>query len=580
VTAGDDVLNSRIGGAATRVDHGRWSVELRGDEVADIRFDRVYLLRAVRPVVRDRDWNTVPVEVLSQQLTSSRDRALTTHLRFAAADIEYAASLNVRLRGNELTIDFDGRALVDFERNRIGLVVLHPAADAGRAVSAKHSDGSLTAGSWPTDVSPHQPFRDVVGFEWSKNGVTASLAFVGDVFETEDQRNWTDASFKTYSTPLDLPFPVLVRAGTTCHQTVHLRVVGRRSTGVGTEQSRDRVTISPNVTGQLPPISLGASLYPPSAQLSEIRQFYESVLVELTGDERRWPEHLRSAAQQAEALDAQLDVRIVTAEPDAVRRCVVLLAGLAVLRLGVFDAHSHISTPAVWEALRDGAQEQGFGGQLVGGTRAHFTELNRQIEQVPSDVPTLSFSISPQMHASEIPHIVDSLAMQQVVAENARRLAGDRPILVGPITLARRFNAVATTDPPDPAIEALRAIDPLQPTDFTAAWTLASVASLTSAGVAGVCYFETRGPRGIVTSEGTLTPAGRILNTVARLRGRPIRHWDGPDNIAALAVAAEGEPLKLFLANLAAKPHTITVEGWRPQPERVNLAGWSLTYLQ
>jgi D-apionolactonase len=578
VTRGGDVLNSRTGGAARRVDHGQWSVELRGDEVADIHFDGVYLLRAVRPVVRDHDWNTVPVEVLSQRLTGSGNGTVVTDLRFAAA--EYAGSMNVRLHDAELTIDFDGRALVDFERNRIGLVVLHPAADAGRAVQVKHSDGSRTAGSWPTDVSPHQPFRDVVGFEWSKDGVTASLSFVGDVFETEDQRNWTDASFKTYSTPLDLPFPVLVRAGTTCHQAVRLTVTGHRSTGVGTEQPRDRVTISPNVTGQLPPISLGACLYPPPDDVPEIPPYYESVLVELTGNEGRWPEHLQSAAQQAEALDAQLDVRIVTAEPDAVRRCVVQLAGHPVLRLGVFDTHNHVSTPPLWEALRDSAQQQGFSGQLVGGTRAHFTELNRQIQQIPSDVPTLSFSITPQMHASEIPHIVDSLAMQQVVAENARRLAGDRPVLVGPITLARRFNAVATTDPPDPAIDALRAIDPLQPTEFTAAWTLASVASLTAAGVTGICYFETRGPRGIVTSEGTLTPAGRILTTLAQLRGRPVRHWDGPDDVAALAVAREGGPLELFLANLSAKPRTITVDGWQPQPLRVDMDGWSVTQVE
>jgi D-apionolactonase len=580
VTAGSDIVNSRMGGAARRVDHGRWSVELRGDEVADIRFDGVYLLRAIRPVVRDRDWNTVPVEVLSQRLTGSGNGTLITDLRFAAEDIEYAATIEVRLRDNELMIAFEGRALVDFERNRIGLVVLHPAADAGRAVSIKHSDGSLTAGSWPTDVSPHQPFRDVVGFEWSKDGVTASLSFVGDVFETEDQRNWTDASFKTYSTPLDLPFPVLVRADTTCQQAVHLTVTGRRSTGVATEQPSDRVAISANVIGHLPPISLSASLYPPPDDLPEIPPYYESVLVELTGDEGRWPEHLQSAAQQAEALDARLDVRIVTVEPEAVRRCVAQLAGLPVFRLGVFDAQSHVSTPPLWEVLRDSAQQQGFGGQLVGGTRGHFTELNRQLQQIPSDVPALSFSITPQMHASEVPHIVDSLAMQRAVAENARRLAGDRPVLVGPITLARRFNAVATTDPPDPAIDALRAIDPLQSTEFTAAWTLASVASLTAADVTGICYFETRGPRGIVTSEGTLTPAGKILNTLARLRGRPVRQCDGPDDVAALAIAPEGGPLDLFLANLSAKPRTITVDGWRAQPVRVDMPGWSVTQVE
>ena len=36
----------------------------------------------------------------------------------------------------------------------------------------------------------------------------------GETFETEDQRNWSDASFKTYGTPLHLPFPVEVEEGT------------------------------------------------------------------------------------------------------------------------------------------------------------------------------------------------------------------------------------------------------------------------------------------------------------------------------------------------------------------------------
>jgi hypothetical protein len=69
-----------MGGAPTRVDYARWSVELRGDEVANIRFDGVYLLRAVRPVVRDRDWNTVPVEVLSQRFAGSDNQTLVTDL--------------------------------------------------------------------------------------------------------------------------------------------------------------------------------------------------------------------------------------------------------------------------------------------------------------------------------------------------------------------------------------------------------------------------------------------------------------------------------------------------------------------
>ena len=42
----------------------------------------------------------------------------------------------------------------------------------------------------------------------------------------EDQRNWTDASFKTYSTPLSEPIPVTVKAGTRISQADE-SVVGR-----------------------------------------------------------------------------------------------------------------------------------------------------------------------------------------------------------------------------------------------------------------------------------------------------------------------------------------------------------------
>ncbi len=556
---------------------GSWSLDVRGDEIADICFDGVYLLRAVRPVVRDRDWNTVPVQVVARRSPEGADSTLVTQLLFEADGIRYEASISVRLRDDELAVDFDGRALVGFERNRIGLVVLHPAADAGHAVRVEHTDGSHTAGHWPIEISPHQPFGDVAGFEWSKDGVTATLSLTGDVFETEDQRNWTDASFKTYSTPLARPFPVAVAAGERCHQGIRLTGTGHaRTSGVGTTGSGDSVTIFSTVTGSLPPLSVGACLHPPPPRLPEIPAAFETVLVELTGDERHWPDQLRSAAMQAEALAAPLDVRIVTADAEALQRCVAGLAGLPVVRLGAFDPHSHISTPTLWRALRDGAGRHGFTGQLVGGTRAHFTELNRQIEQIPADAQALSFSITPQMHATEDQHLVDSLAMQRVVAENALRLAGGRPVLVGPITLARRFNAVATSAAPDPALDALRAIDPRQATEFAGAWTLASVASLAAAGVAGLCYFETCGPRGMVAPDGSLTPAGRILTTLAQLRGRPVLHCVGPVGVSALAIRTDDTSIELLVANLAPTRRTIAVHGPVRSHPPMNLDGWSV----
>ncbi len=44
---------------------GPWRLELRGDELADVVFDGSPVVRSVRAVVRDRDWNTVPTVVES-----------------------------------------------------------------------------------------------------------------------------------------------------------------------------------------------------------------------------------------------------------------------------------------------------------------------------------------------------------------------------------------------------------------------------------------------------------------------------------------------------------------------------------
>ena len=51
----------------------------------------------------------------------------------------------------------------------------------------------------------------------------------GDTFEMEDQRNWTDASYKTYVRPLALPWPYLIAKGETIDQKVTLTVSGSAS---------------------------------------------------------------------------------------------------------------------------------------------------------------------------------------------------------------------------------------------------------------------------------------------------------------------------------------------------------------
>ncbi len=73
-------------------------------------------------------------------------------------------------------------------------------------------------------ISPDQPFKESRDPLDTPSGVEADVRFEGDLFEMEDQRNWTDASFKTYCTPLRNPYPVRLEAGATVHQAIHLRL--------------------------------------------------------------------------------------------------------------------------------------------------------------------------------------------------------------------------------------------------------------------------------------------------------------------------------------------------------------------
>ncbi|MGZ8758359.1 MAG: hypothetical protein ACXWXC_10495, partial [Aeromicrobium sp.] len=59
------------------------------------------------------------------------------------------------------------------------------------------------------------------------------LGFTGDELEIEDQRNWADASFKIYSTPLARGFPHRLEAGERLRQsvTVAIQVAGSRRPG-------------------------------------------------------------------------------------------------------------------------------------------------------------------------------------------------------------------------------------------------------------------------------------------------------------------------------------------------------------
>ena len=96
------------------------------------------------------------------------------------------------------------------------------------------------------------------------------MEFEGDTFETEDQRNWTDASFKTYGGALSTPLPLALAAGHTVRQKVTfvLPAAGALATPAPGDQPM-RVALP--MTGTIPLPSVGARFAPEAGDPDPLR---------------------------------------------------------------------------------------------------------------------------------------------------------------------------------------------------------------------------------------------------------------------------------------------------------------------
>ncbi|TIQ75482.1 MAG: hypothetical protein E5X64_38360, partial [Mesorhizobium sp.] len=114
---------------------------------------------------------------------------------------------------------------------------------------------------------PWQPFKDLRAITHEvRPGVTAECRMEGDVFEMEDQRNWSDASYKTYVRPLALRWPYVLPAGETLRQTISLRISGDvKAPAAATAAEHVRVELGEAGPG-LPDI--GVIIYPDEVEVA------------------------------------------------------------------------------------------------------------------------------------------------------------------------------------------------------------------------------------------------------------------------------------------------------------------------
>ncbi len=449
-------------------------------------------VRAVYGAVRDKDWATVPTRVDRLQVEEGEETfRVSFDVLCEAPGIGFRwAGEIIGAASGTLTFRFAGEALTGFWRNRIGLCVLHPLeACAGQRCQVETAEGTVVDAASPRLIAPQQPFERVRAITHEVvPDVRVEVRFAGEVFETEDQRNWTDASFKTYSTPLVEPFPAWIAAGTRVEQSVTVRVIGAPVKTPARHETAEIPELHLTGDAARPLPSIGFSLPPDTGALTaaeavRLRQLRPTHLrVDLHLRLAAWPARWRRAVVDAAAVGTTLHVALFLsdgAELELAALAVELSAQPGPVALWLVFHENEPVTRARWVRMAEAALPAG--ALFAAGTNANFAELNRARPD-PAMTALPCYSLHPQAHAFDDASLIENLGGQADTVATARQFAAP-PVVISPITL-RPYS---------------QSIDPRQMSLFGAAWTVGSLARLAVAeGVHSLTYFETTGGRGVM----------------------------------------------------------------------------------
>lgn len=515
------------------------------------------------------NWGNVPAKLSNLKIDSRRDS-----FRISYQSDHESGPIHFRWQAlitgspdGRIEFSFDGVAVTSFKRNRIGFCVHHPLAGvAGQPCELETAKGGWTKGTVPSSIAPHQPFLDLKAIRHqAAPGCQFEVRFEGETFEMEDHRNWTDGNFKTYGTPLSLPFPVDVPAGTSVKQKIILSLIGKPPRVA--PHSASKPVIQVQATGQstpLPQIGIAASATTnlSTKQLDRLRALG---LSHLRVEESTWD------SPEVTALGLPLEVMLLlgSRREDQLRRAAAMARDRKwnVKRWVICEEKEIVTTTEAGRLARSILT----GAPVIGATRANFTEINRGRPAIGS-FDGVAFPINPQVHAFDNASLAENCAAQRDVILSAKSFLGATPVYVSPVTFRQQFNAVATGPEPPPAPGTLPGrVDSRQMSLFGAAWTLASLKYLAEAGAAGVTYYESAGWKGVMETEsgspspklfqsipGSVFPIWHLLADVGEMRNGQVQPSvsSHPLEVESLILRSQGKQ-RILLANLSSESRTV-----------------------
>lgn len=492
--------------------------------IRHISYGETEIIRMIYFALRDHNWGTIPYRITGEQVHVGENfftvRYRCHHFQEGKDIIVWDCEITGNERG-EVGFSIAGAMLENFQRNRAGFCVLHPVTDTvGAPVEIIHPDGKKTGGLFPINIDPVNPFRNIRSLRWKVDGQWYRIDTAGDVFETEDQRNWGDASFKTFCTPSDEPFPVQLNTGDQIRQKVTFTPERR----ISPKPSPSR-HIELEDTGQrmrIPFIGIGASTEFSGLSSQHIGLLAELDLhhyrIDVSPSKQDWVAMFSRHYTEAHGLGLPLEVVLhLTEDHEHETEAFLQLClqnRVRLYKVLFLSAGKDVTDETIIQSLpkyRSTLPLVLFGA----GTDYNFTEVNRN-RFAHAGFDFISYSIHPQEHASDDLTLIENLQAQGETVRSAKSIYGHAKVIhLSPVTLRRRFNPYATS-PGDKVKTNEERSDPRQLTAFCSAWTFGSICALAEAETDSVTCFQTVGKQGIISRDGDPYP---VYETLRRLSG-------------------------------------------------------------
>lgn len=504
--------------APIRVVAGPWSATLEVDgSIYGVCYQGVEILRGLAVVVRTNTWLTVAPETNVSLIAGDTGFQVAITATNEAADLHFSWKGEIACDAlGSFNYSFKGASHGISSTNRIGLVALHSLNWAGRSCDITHSDGSVETTKYPELISPHQPMKDFQHLSQDlDSNQRLTISFAGNIFEMEDQRNWTDASFKTYSRPLEWPFPYELRDAEVVEQSISLSVSANPSLlGPTTPRSSHSAQLPAKRVLDLsekgerfpmPPIGLGTDPTNPKQLskelLDELQPSYLRVDVVAADSELRGAEVLKKVLSLA--IPVELALHVGNDPQRGLEQISAVEFGDLLSALLVYDSTSSATTHKSMDAIEQHANQLfGLGAPVFVGTDDNFTELNRQ-RITPGDVGAkgLSFSLSPQIHDSSNKAIIETAESLPAIIATARSFSMGSAIAISPITFKARRNIHVPGRQIDRLGRDEDSVDDRWGDMFSALWLVKTLAPLIQGRVDRITVAECLGPRGIISNE-------------------------------------------------------------------------------